>query len=150
MLFEKELKIFDRIWSSSTKEILQVLKPLEDNRNTLKTYIRQNLQYVYDSVIFQELIKEAEEKQELDMSLWKEYKEIKQANETFNFLRFYNKPQEWRQEEHADYIKFINEQLLVRKLSGKFPELECFELCVKQVETVPEEQLELEFQEENI
>lgn len=146
MLFEKELDIFNTIWHNSTEQVLDVLTPLQDSKNKLRTYVLNNKKDVRDSVLFQELIRDAEEKQEFDMTLWKEYKEVEEANKTFNFLRFFDKPQTYRKDALTDYTKFINEQLLVRKLSGKFPELNCFTICVNEKETVPKEQSELELE----
>lgn len=126
MLFQQEYQLFQNICENATDLIKKTMNDVVSASEKLKSYIKQNnYQGMYN---VKEIIQKAFETNDFDYTLWEEYKLVQQFNKEFDFLRWYRKPNEWRDSELEDYQKFVNKMLLMKKLSGKF-DLNMFEIC---------------------
>lgn len=149
-LFNKEVDKFEEIQEHRHALISEFLSPLKSSLNTLQNYVNKFYDDSYEDIM-EELIVKAVESKEVDYTYWTEYLMIKEANEKLNFLRFFvQTPDEDDEEGMKEYIKMINEQLLLRKLTAKY-DLDMFEICsvhkqpLNELEEIKEEVMENQF-----
>ncbi len=147
ILFKRLLNDYKH-FSSEGKDIIgEILKPLQENISKLSKYIADNeftMNYEVQNMVYNKAVQD----NDWDLTLWSEYKETEEALKALNFLKYFKNPSGG---ESLDYAKFINEELLIRKLSGRF-NMDNFSICINEPMKVDENQLELQLEaiEENI
>lgn len=134
-LYSRLLTDYYKITENATDLIKETLEPLNHAVNQLKTYIRPFKNISNEFAL--EIIEECKSNKGFDLTLESEYLLVEKACKELNFLKYYSKPYGYSQRE--DFSKFINEQLLMRKLSEKY-DLNSFQICV--TSEVKEELLE--------
>lgn len=133
-LFQKTLDTYNKIFSGKTSIIEEFIKPLSKDVEIIEAYQKEYHNPKYTSII-DELISKTNE---FDLTIWDSYVRVKEAITDLEFIKFLKVPSSWNSEEKTEYSKFINEQLLMRKLSKRY-ELSGFEISVKKEEVKEEE-----------
>lgn len=142
ILFKSEIEKFERIRENSIDILKSYFYELEESYSELNKYVNKNYRELNiankeDSFLSQ-LLAKIKEENNFDLTLFDHYHKIKEANEKLSFLIFFQRPYGWHLS-RKDYFKFINEMLILKKLSNK--------LDIKGLKIVKEE---VEEQKENL
>ena len=133
--FDKALEEFDALYRKSESIISNVLKPFEQQRQTLKLYVENNGRNIDDDLL--DTLKEVAKAKDLyDHSLDDVYNEFNRNIQKYEFINCLSIPRKWHEEEYAKYQRTINCMLLMKKKYNNFEDLEITVTNKKEVESL--------------
>ena len=133
--FDEALDEFDTLYRKSESIISNVLKPFEQQRQTLKLYVENNGRNIDND--FLDTLKEVAKAKDLyDHSLDDVYNEFNRNIKKYEFINCLSTPRKWHEEEYAKYQRTINCMLLMKKKYNNFEDLEITVTNKKEVESL--------------